>query len=453
MAKQKTIFVCQSCGYKAPKWLGRCPDCNAWNSFVEEIAETVQKERERRQPALDKPRRIDSISTDKQIRHETGLHEFDRTLGGGVVPGSLVLIGGDPGIGKSTLILQTAQKLAQHGLKTLYVSGEESVQQIKMRADRLSADAHDLYLLTGTCLEDVIERLEELDPRIMVVDSIQTFFTESLSSAPGSIGQVREVTSRLMNLAKRSGRAIFLIGHVTKDGAIAGPKVLEHLVDTVLYFEGDGSHMYRILRSVKNRFGPTNEIGVFEMQDHGLEEVSNPSNIFLEEREKDVSGSIVVSSMEGSRPLLVEMQALVCNSYLAMPRRTTIGVDPNRVSVLVAVLAKRGGVALSDKDIFINVAGGIKIDEPAIDLGIIATAASSFLNKPIPRNTVTFGEVGLSGDIRGVGHTELRLKEALKLGFSRCVLAHKSLKAMKTTPEMKLIGVSTVQEALEVLFE
>jgi DNA repair protein RadA/Sms len=453
MAKQKTIFVCQSCGYKAPKWLGRCPDCNAWNSFVEEIAETVQKERERRQPALDKPRRIDSISTDKQSRHETGLHEFDRTLGGGIVPGSLVLIGGDPGIGKSTLILQTAQKLAQHGLKTLYVSGEESVQQIKMRADRLAADAHDLYLLTGTCLEDVIERLEELDPRIMVVDSIQTVFTESLSSAPGSIGQVREVTSRLMNLAKRSGRAIFLIGHVTKDGAIAGPKVLEHLVDTVLYFEGDGSHMYRILRSVKNRFGPTNEIGVFEMQDHGLEEVSNPSNIFLEEREKDVSGAIVVASMEGSRPLLVEMQALVCNSYLAMPRRTTIGVDPNRVSVLVAVLAKRGGVALSDKDIFINVAGGIKIDEPAIDLGIIATAASSFLNKPIPRNTVTFGEVGLSGEIRGVGHTELRLKEALKLGFSRCVLAQRSLKVMKTRPDMKLIGVSTVQEALEALFE
>jgi len=453
MAKQKTVFVCQTCGYKAPKWLGRCPDCNAWNSFVEEIAETAQKERERRQPAIDKPRRIDLISTDKEIRHKTGLNEFDRTLGGGVVPGSLVLIGGDPGIGKSTLILQTAQKLARHGLKTLYVSGEESVQQIKMRADRLAAEAPQLYLLTGTCLEDIIERLEELDPRIVVFDSIQTVFTESLNSAPGSIGQVREVTSRLMNLAKRSGRAVFLIGHVTKDGAIAGPKVLEHLVDTVLYFEGDGSHIYRILRSVKNRFGPTNEIGVFEMQDHGLEEVGNPSNIFLEERESDVSGSIVVSSMEGSRPLLVEMQALVCNSYLAMPRRTTIGVDPNRVSVLVAVLAKRGGVALSDKDIFINVAGGIKIDEPAIDLGIIATAASSFLNKPIPRKTVTFGEVGLSGEIRGVGHTELRLKEAVKLGFSRCVLSKKSLKTLKTKPHMELIGISTVQEALEVLFE
>jgi DNA repair protein RadA/Sms len=380
------------------------------------------------------------------------LREFDRTLGGGLVPGSLVLIGGDPGIGKSTLILQIAQRLAQHRLKTLYISGEESVQQIKMRANRLSANSPELYLLTGTCLEDVIERLEELAPRIVVIDSIQTIFTESLSSAPGSIGQVREVTSRLMNLAKSSGRAIFLIGHVTKDGAIAGPKVLEHLVDTVLYFEGDGSHMYRILRAVKNRYGPTNEIGVFEMLDSGLEEVHNPSNIFLEERDSDVSGSIVISCMEGSRPLLVEMQALVCNSYLAMPRRTTIGVDPNRVSVLVAVLAKRGGVALSDKDIFINVAGGIKIGEPAIDLGIIATAASSFLNKPIPRNTVTFGEVGLSGEIRGVNHTELRLKEAVKLGFSRCLLSKKTIKTLKGKIDMELIGVSSVTELLEVLF-
>jgi DNA repair protein RadA/Sms len=453
VTKQKTIFVCQNCGYKAPKWLGRCPDCNAWNSFVEELAEIGQREGGRRQPALDKPRRIDTVTIDTETRYKTGLREFDRTLGGGIVPGSLVLIGGDPGIGKSTLILQIAQRLAQHGLKTLYISGEESVQQIKMRANRLSVNSPELYLLTGTCLEDVIERLEELGPRIVVVDSIQTIFTESLGSAPGSIGQVREVTTRLMNLAKSSERAVFLIGHVTKDGAIAGPKVLEHLVDTVLYFEGDGSHMYRILRSVKNRYGPTNEIGVFEMLDSGLEEVRNPSNIFLEERETDVSGSIVISCMEGSRPLLVEMQALVCNSYLAMPRRTTIGVDPNRVSVLVAVLAKRGGVALSDKDIFINVAGGIKIDEPAIDLGIIATAASSFLNKPIPRHTVIFGEVGLSGEIRGVSHTELRLKEAVKLGFSRCLLSEKSIKTLKGKVNMELIGVSSVTDVLEVLFE
>jgi len=452
LAKQKTIFVCQNCGYKAPKWLGRCSDCGAWNSLVEELTERDHRDREKRQSFLDRPQRIDTVAIDKNVRDRTGMSEFDRTLGGGVVPGSLVLIGGDPGIGKSTLILQVVQRLAQQGLRTLYISGEESVQQIKMRAQRISADSSELYLLSGTCLEDLIDRLDELAPRIIVIDSIQTIYTESLGSAPGSIGQVREVTSKLMSLAKGSGRAIFLIGHVTKDGAIAGPKVLEHLVDTVLYFEGDGSHMYRILRAVKNRFGPTNEIGVFEMMDNGLEEVGNPSKIFLEERASDVSGSVVISCMEGTRPLLVEMQALVCTSSLAIPRRTTIGVDPNRVSVLVAVLAKRGGVALSDKDIFINVAGGIKIYEPAIDLGIISTTASSFLNKPIPRKTVTFGEVGLSGEVRGVSQTELRLKEAVKLGFSRCLLSKKSIKTLKTTVDMELIGVSSVTELLEVLF-
>ena len=452
MARQKTIFVCQNCGYKAPKWLGRCPDCGAWNSLVEELTERDNRDREKRGSFLGRPQRIDTVALDKEGRDKTGMSEFDRTLGGGVVPGSLVLIGGDPGIGKSTLILQVVQRLAQQGLRALYISGEESVQQIKMRAQRISADSSELYLLSGTCLEDVIDRLDELAPRIIVIDSIQTIFTESLGSAPGSIGQVREVTSRLMNLAKGSGRAIFLIGHVTKDGAIAGPKVLEHLVDTVLYFEGDGSHMYRILRAVKNRYGPTNEIGVFEMSDNGLEEVGNPSKVFLEERAGDVSGSIVISCMEGSRPLLVEMQALVCTSSLAIPRRTTIGVDPNRVSLLVAVLAKRGGVALSDKDIFLNVAGGIKIDEPAIDLGIISTTASSFLNKPIPRKTITFGEVGLSGEVRGVSQTELRLKEAVKLGFSRCLLSKKSIKTLKTTVDMELIGVSSIQELLEVIF-
>jgi DNA repair protein RadA/Sms len=452
LARQKTIFVCQNCGYKAPKWLGRCPDCDTWNSFVEELTEIGRQDRATRPHPLDRPQRIDTVTTDKEVRNKTGLSEFDRTLGGGVVPGSLILIGGDPGIGKSTLILQVAQRLAQQGLKTLYISGEESVQQIKMRAKRLSADSSELYLLSGTCLEDVIDRLDELAPQIIVIDSIQTIFTESLSSAPGSIGQVREVTSRLMSLAKSSERALFLIGHVTKDGAIAGPKVLEHLVDTVLYFEGDGSHVYRILRSVKNRYGPTNEIGVFEMKDNGLHEVGNPSQIFLEERASDVSGSIVISCMEGSRPLLIEMQALVCSSSLAIPRRTTIGVDPNRVSLLVAVLSKRGGLNLSDKDIFLNVAGGIKIDEPAIDLGIISTTASSFLNKPIPRNTVTFGEVGLSGEIRGVSQAELRLKEAVKLGFSRCLLSKKSIKKLKGNIDIELIGVSSVNELLEALF-
>ena len=453
MGKQKTIFVCQHCGYKALKWLGRCPDCGVWNSLVEELAEASRQERAREKYPSDKPQRIDTIVLDQEVRYKTGLTEFDRTLGGGLVPGSLVLIGGDPGIGKSTLILQVTQRLAQEGYRALYISGEESAQQIKLRAQRISADSSELYLLSGTCLEDVIDRLDELAPRIIVIDSIQTIFTESLGSAPGSIGQVREVTSKLMSLAKGSGKAIFLIGHVTKDGAIAGPKVLEHLVDTVLYFEGDGSHMYRILRAVKNRYGPTNEIGVFEMSDKGLEEVSNPSEIFLEERENEVSGSGVISCMEGSRPLLVEMQALVCGSPLAIPRRTTIGVDPNRVSLLAAVLSRRGGINLANNDIFINVAGGIKIDEPAIDIGVIATVASSFLNKPIPRNTVVFGEVGLSGEIRGVSQTEVRLKEAVKLGFSRALVSQKSLKSLKTKLDIELVGVSSVKELLEVLFK
>jgi len=450
--KQKTIFTCQNCGYKAPKWLGRCPDCGMWNSLVEEVLESGNKARSSERHPQDMPQRMDTIALDEQIRYKTGFSEFDRTLGGGVVPGSLVLIGGDPGIGKSTLILQVVQRLAQGGYRTLYISGEESAQQIKLRAQRLSADSPEIYLLSGTCLEDMIDRFEDLAPRIIVIDSIQTIYSETLSSAPGSISQVREVTGKLMNLAKRSGRALFIIGHVTKEGAIAGPKVLEHLVDTVLYFEGDGSHSYRILRSVKNRFGPTNEIGAFEMTDKGLEEVLNPSEIFLEDRARDVSGSVVISCMEGTRPLLVELQALVCSSSLAVPRRTTIGVDPNRVSLLAAVLTKRGGINLSNNDIFINVAGGIRIDEPAIDLGIVATVASSFLNKPIRRNTVVFGEVGLSGEVRGVSQTEARIKEAVKMGFSRAIVSKKNIKSMKTKLDIELISISSVQELLEVLF-
>jgi len=450
--KQKTIFTCQNCGYQAPKWLGRCPECGAWNSLVEEVLESSDKARSMERHSQDIPQRMDTITLDEQIRYKTTLSEFDRTLGGGLVPGSLVLIGGDPGIGKSTLILQVVQRLAQEGHRTLYISGEESTQQIKLRARRLSIDSPEIYLLCGTCLEDMIDKFNELAPRIIVIDSIQTIYTETLGSAPGSISQVREVTSKLMNLAKRSGRALFIIGHVTKEGAIAGPKVLEHLVDTVLYFEGDGSHSYRILRSVKNRFGPTNEIGAFEMTDEGLKEVPNPSEIFLEERARDVSGSVVISCMEGTRPLLIELQALVCSSSLALPRRTTIGIDPNRVSLLAAVLSKRGGINLSNNDIFINVAGGIRIDEPAIDLGILATIASSFLNKPIQRNTVVFGEVGLSGEVRGVSQAETRMKEAVKMGFSRAILSKKSSKAMKTNPGIELIGISSIQDLLEVLF-
>ncbi len=453
MSREKTVFVCQNCGYMAPKWLGRCPDCNTWNSFAEETAEKESRQGRKGLHTREKPQRIDTIAGAREIRMDTCIGEFNRVLGGGVVPGSLVLIGGDPGIGKSTLILQVAQKLSEKGTRTLYISGEESVQQIKMRAERVGADSPELYLLSGTCLEDLIGALDEVSPQILVVDSIQTIFTESLGSAPGSIGQVREVTARFMNLAKGSGMGVFLIGHVTKDGAIAGPKVLEHLVDTVLYFEGEGSHIYRILRSVKNRYGSTNEIGVFEMMDRGLEEVGNPSEIFLEQRSGDVSGSIVISCMEGSRPLLVEMQALVCGSSLAIPRRTTIGVDPNRLSVLVAVLGKRGGINFSNKDIFINLAGGIRVDEPAADLGIISTTVSSLFNKPIPGATVAFGEVGLSGEIRGVGQAELRLKEAVKMGFSRCLLPKRSRDALRGKVDMELIGVSSVNELLEVLFD
>jgi DNA repair protein RadA/Sms len=452
LVKQKTIYTCQNCGYKAPKWLGRCPDCGMWNSLAEEVLESGDKARSSERHPQDMPQRMDTIILDEKIRYKTGFSEFDRTLGGGVVPGSLVLIGGDPGIGKSTLILQVVQRLSQGGYRTLYISGEESAQQIKLRAQRLSADSPEIYLLCGTCLEDMIDRFDELSPRIIVIDSIQTIYTETLGSAPGSISQVREVTGKLMNLAKRSGRALFIIGHVTKEGAIAGPKVLEHLVDTVLYFEGDGSHSYRILRSVKNRFGPTNEIGAFEMTDKGLEEVLNPSEIFLEDRARDVSGSVVISCMEGTRPVLVELQALVCSSSLAVPRRTTIGVDPNRVSLLAAVLSKRGGINLSNNDIFINVAGGIRIDEPAIDLGIVATVASSFLNKPITRNMVVFGEVGLSGEVRGVSQTETRIKEAVKMGFTRAIISKKNIKTVKSNLEIELIGISSVQELLEVIF-
>ncbi|MFW6147776.1 MAG: DNA repair protein RadA [Thermodesulfobacteriota bacterium] len=450
--KQKTIFTCQNCGYQAPKWLGRCPECGTWNSLVEEVFEPSEKSRSSGGNLQNAPQRMDTISLDEQIRYKTGLSEFDRTLGGGLVPGSLVLIGGDPGIGKSTLILQAAQRLAQEGHRTLYISGEESTQQIKLRAQRLSAESPEIYLLCGTCLEDMMDQFDGLAPRIIVIDSIQTIYTETLASAPGSIAQVREVTSKLMNVAKGSGKSLFIIGHVTKQGAIAGPKVLEHLVDTVLYFEGDGSHNYRILRSVKNRFGPTNEIGAFEMTDQGLQELANPSELFLEERERDVSGSVVMSCIGGTRPLLVELQALVCTSPLAVPRRTTIGVDSNRVSLLAAVLSKRGGINLADNDIFINVAGGIRIDEPAIDLGIIATVASSFLNRPIQRNTVVFGEVGLSGEVRGVSQTETRIKEALKMGFSRAILSKKNIKAIKTGPGIELLGVSSVQELMEMLF-
>jgi len=401
---------------------------------------------------MGQPQPIDSISLDPEFRLKTGLQEFDRTLGGGIVPGSMVLIGGDPGIGKSTLLLQVVARLSKERLRALYLSGEESPQQIKIRAERLSIRAENLFLLTGTCIEHLFERIDELQPNLLVVDSIQTVYTETLPSAPGSVGQVREVSTRLLNWAKKTGIPTFLIGHVTKDGAIAGPKVLEHLVDTVLYFEGDTSHAFRILRAVKNRYGSTNEIGVFEMKDSGLEEVGNPSRIFLEERPQGASGSVVIPCLEGTRPLLLELQALVGPSPLGMPRRTAIGVDHNRISLLVAVLGKRMGIEMGDQDIFVNVAGGMRVDEPAADLGIVSAMISSFLDRPVDKNVVVFGEVGLAGEIRGVSQPEVRIKEAKKLGFSRCLLPKGNVEACSRIEGVEILAADSVKNLMELLF-
>jgi len=431
--------------------MGRCPDCGQWNSIIEELLKSDRKKS--RSSVISQPESIDAISLAPEMRLKTGIAEFDRTLGGGVVPGSLVLIGGDPGIGKSTLILQVLDSLSQKGCCALYLSGEESAQQIKLRAERLSVNSDTLFVLTGTCIEELFEKLNPLKPDLVAVDSIQTIYTDDIASTPGSVGQVREVASRLMNFAKQSGTPIFLIGHVTKDGAIAGPKVLEHLVDTVLYFEGDSGHVFRILRSVKNRYGSTNEIGVFEMEDSGLTEVGNPSRIFLEERPQNVPGSVVIPCLEGTRPVLVEIQALVGPSPLGMPRRTALGVDHNRISLLVAVLGKRIGIELGNQDIFVNVTGGLKVDEPAADLGIVSAMMSSFLDKPVYRDLVMFAEVGLTGEVRGVSQPDLRIKEAKKMGFSRCLLSQNNLEGSSPPSGIELIGVGSIQEVYEILFK
>ncbi len=450
-AKEKSRYVCGNCGYETPKWLGRCPECDQWGSLQE--ARNVSPFTHAAPFAMSRPEPVDGISLAPETRWKTGIAEFDRTLGGGLVPGSLVLVGGDPGIGKSTMILQVLGELARRGLKSLYLSGEESSQQIKMRADRLNISAKDLYVMTGTCIEDFFVRVEELGPQLLAVDSIQTFYTQDLPSPPGSVGQVRETASRLMAFAKRSAIPVFLVGHVTKEGAIAGPKVLEHLVDTVLYFEGDRGHAFRILRAAKNRYGSTNEIGVFEMKDAGLVEVGNPSGIFLAERPEDVPGSAIVSCMEGTRPLLVEIQALVSPSPFGMPRRTARGIDQNRISLLVAVLGKRLGMELGDQDIFVNVAGGLKIDEPAADLGIVSAMMSSFLDKPVNRNLVLFGEVGLAGEIRGVSQPEMRIGEIHKMGFSICLLPKSNLEASDKRPGPKSLGIGSIRDLPDFLFD
>ncbi len=455
MVKVTTIFACQKCGYQAPKWMGRCPDCGEWGSLVEERLDEASVSLKGAGGPLgphSSPSPLSDVAVSEEERMKTQVNEFDRVLGGGIVVGSIVLIGGDPGIGKSTLLLQSLDRLALSGLPILYVTGEESPRQVKMRAERLGAKSPGLYILTETSLERIVEAVGKMNPKVLAIDSIQTIFSESLTSAPGSLSQVREVAGRLMYLSKATGIATLLVGHVTKEGAIAGPKALEHIVDAVLYFEGDKGHAYRILRSVKNRFGSVSEIGVFEMREDGLCEVENPSELFLSERPTNSSGSVIVSSVEGTRPLLVELQALVSPSSFGFPKRTSIGVDYNRVSLLVAVLEKKVGIHLADRDVYINVAGGITIDEPAVDLGIVTAVASSALDKPVDPHTLVMGEVGLAGEVRAVRHAEVRIKEGARLGFARCLLPEGNQKKMKPLKGMELIGVSTISKALDSIF-
>jgi len=452
MSKIKTFYQCQSCGYGSPKWLGKCPDCGSWNSFVEEKSVTSS----RNAPSLQAYGKqeavfLHSIEGTDADRTTTGIKEFDRVLGGGVVPGSVILVGGDPGIGKSTLLLQAFSGLSKKSGRLLYVSGEESPQQIKMRADRLSVNSDSIILLPETSLEGILDSAAKISPYAMVVDSIQTMYTQELMSAPGSVGQVRECAAKLMLFAKRSEIPVFIVGHVTKEGTIAGPRVLEHIVDTVLYFEGDRGHSYRILRTIKNRFGSTNEIGIFEMSDSGLREVENPSELFLLERPHNVSGSTVVASLEGTRPLMVEIQALVSQTNFGMPRRTSIGVDFNRVNLLIAVLEKRAGMHLGGMDVFINVVGGLKIVEPAVDLGIIATIASSAREVSIKPDTFVFGEIGLSGEVRAVAQAEARLKEAAKIGFKRAVIPAGNALKTANIEGLQIIGIKDVEEFLEAI--
>ena len=454
MAKaKKTVFFCQNCGHEETKWLGQCPACKEWNTFVEEKVSVsspgksgiVKEERDNRPVALK------SVATDEDDRIQTKIGELDRVLGGGIVPGSLVLVGGDPGIGKSTLLLQVCQALSAGNKNILYISGEESLKQIRLRANRMGEFSEKLYLLCETSLDRIRNVIEKSRPDMVVIDSIQTMYNEEVASAPGSVSQVRESTNIFMQLAKGLNISIFIVGHVTKEGTVAGPRVLEHMVDTVLYFEGDRHASYRILRAVKNRFGSTNEIGVFEMRTEGLVEVKNPSEFMLSGKPENASGSVVACAMEGTRPMLMEIQALVCRSNFGMPRRTAAGLDYNRVNLLMAVLEKRAGLALSNYHAYVNIAGGIRMNEPAVDLGVVMAIASSYRNKPIPDDMIVFGEVGLSGEVRGVTMPEQRVTEAKKLGFKSCIVPKVSEDALKGIEGIRSIGVGSVNQAISVL--
>ena len=462
MAKSRTTaFFCKECGYESAKWSGQCPSCKAWNTFVEEpvvkeknvkgIVNVNAKYHETAGVKKAAPVRLSSVTAADTDRIKTDICELDRVLGGGIVEGSLVLVGGDPGIGKSTLLLQMCYNLAKNGNSVLYISGEESLGQIKLRAQRVGEASDNLMVLCETSLDTIENVLENVKPQIVVIDSIQTMYREEVGAAPGSVSQVRETTAVLMQLAKGLNISIFIVGHVTKEGVVAGPRMLEHMVDTVLYFEGDKNAAYRILRSVKNRFGSTNEIGVFEMRQEGLAEVANPSEYMLTGRPEEASGSVVVCLLEGTRPILVEIQALVCDSNFGMPRRTAAGADYNRVNLLMAVLEKRAGIHLSGSDAYVNIAGGRKVNEPAMDLGIVMALVSSFRNRPMMENTIVFGEVGLAGEVRAVSQPQIRINEAVKLGFENCILPQVCLKNIKKTDKINLIGISSVKDAVKLI--
>lgn len=447
---RKIHFVCQNCGYESPRWLGRCPNCESWNTLTEE--EVVPKKSPRSKHSLEtpvSPKRLAEMSLTPIQRLKTGIDELDRVLGGGIVPGSLLLLGGEPGIGKSTLLLQVCRNLARNKISVLYVTGEESADQVRLRAERLDSSLFDIFVLCTISLEDVIQGVNQVNPKILVIDSIQTLMNPELTSAQGSVTQVRDCTAELLKLAKTERITIFIVGHVTKFGLIAGPKTLEHMVDTVLYFEGETTYNYRIIRTVKNRYGPTNEIGVFEMTDIGLKEVTNPSELFLPDQRRNVSGSVVVATLEGTRPLLVEIQALAAPTPFPLPQRIATGFDLRRLSLLLGILERRAGINSGNRDIFLNVAGGLKLTEPAVDLGVICTLASALRNVPLPADTVVIGEVGLAGEIRTVSRIESRLNEAQKLGFKRALLPPNFTKLKKMNIE--LVPVETINSALKYL--
>lgn len=451
MAKAKTVFVCSSCGYESAKWLGKCPACNEWNTFYEEkvVANSgVLSNSSNKIKSV--PRKLKDVEGIDVSRTSTGIGELDRVLGGGLVKGSLVLVGGEPGIGKSTLILQLCDKVNGDG-KVLYISGEESAEQVKIRADRLNINSDDLMFLGETNIDNIQEAIISINPKLVIIDSIQTMYSEEITSAAGTVSQVREITARIMRMCKDNGITTIIIGHVTKDGNIAGPRVLEHMVDTVLYLEGERYFSYRILRSVKNRFGSTNEVGMFEMKNEGMVEITNPSSILISERNDNPAGSIIVASMEGTRPLLVELQALTSPSVFGIPKRTANGIDYNRLAVLIAVIEKKAGIALGGQDVYLNVVSGIKIAEPAIDLGIVLACISSYKNVFIPQEVVAIGEVGLTGEVRAVNMIEKRIKEAEKLGFKKCIIPESNKKLLKDNFKLDIIGVRNVNEAIKAL--